>query len=201
MFDSDSEASPDTLHRELPLSPDFCEALSYAAQLHLRQYRKATPVPYVSHLLAVAALVLEYGGSEDEAIAALFHDAVEDQGGYPILERIRRRFGENVASIIEGCTDSDTIPKPPWRERKERHIRHMAQASPSVCLVYAADKLANARSMYKDYLTMGEDLWTRFKGGREGTLWYFREVLQVLRKNSTNSIFAELESVIKQLEG
>jgi (p)ppGpp synthase/HD superfamily hydrolase len=152
----------------------FREALVYAAELHANQLRKASNVPYVAHLLGVTALALEHGADEDEAIAALLHDAVEDQGGQATAEQIRRRFGDRVTEIVLGCTDADTIPKPPWRERKERYIAHLDSGTPSIFLVSAADKLYNARSIVADYRRVGETVWTRFKGGREGTLWYYR---------------------------
>src|SRR5580658_3136535 len=123
------------------LSPDFAEALTFAAHLHGAQTRKGGDVPYVSHLLCVAGLVLEFGGSEDEAIAALLHDAVEDQGGQLTLERIRRRFGSTVADIVEACSDADVEPKPAWRPRKEAYIAHVGSASDSARLVSAADKI------------------------------------------------------------
>ena len=129
------------------LSTRFEEALVFAAQLHREQTRKGTTIPYIAHLLGVASIVLEYGGDEDEAIAALLHDAIEDQGGASTREEIRRRFGETVVAIVNGCTDAEVIPKPPWRARKEDYIAHMAHASPSVRLVSAADKLHNARAI------------------------------------------------------
>jgi (p)ppGpp synthase/HD superfamily hydrolase len=156
------------------LSDKFSEALELAAEMHRDQYRKGTPIPYVSHLLAVAAIVLEHGGSENEAIAALLHDAIEDAGGDTARQRIRARFDDQVVRIVEGCTDAETIPKPPWRKRKEAYIAHLAQACPSVLLVSCADKLHNARSIQADYRVQGEALWRRFAGRRWGTLWYYR---------------------------
>src|SRR5439155_24453621 len=110
----------------------------FASHVHAAQVRKGTPVPYVAHLLAVAAIVLEHGGTEDEAIAALLHDAIEDQGGAAMREAIRARFGDAVVEIVDGCTDADVHPKPPWVERKEAYIAHLAEASPSIILVSAA---------------------------------------------------------------
>src|SRR5919202_957739 len=153
----------------MALTRRFEEALTFAARLHSAQVRKGTTVPYVSHLLAVAAVALEHGADEDEAIAALLHDAVEDQGGAATREEIRRRFGDRVAEIVDGCTDAETTPKPPWRERKERYVSHIASAPPSVRLVSAADKLHNARSILADLRTCGEGVWDRFRGGKEGT--------------------------------
>ena len=152
------------------LSRRFEAALLLATRLHATQTRKGGRIPYVSHLLGVASLALEHGGDEDVAIAALLHDAVEDQGGRPTLARIRRRFGARVAEIVEGCTDADTVPKPEWRTRKERYLRHLDTASAEVRLVSACDKLHNARAILFDYRVHGEALWKRFKGGRDGTL-------------------------------
>ena len=154
------------------LSPCFDAALVYASQLHRNQSRKGGAIPYVSHLLAVTAIVLEYGGTEDEAIAALLHDAVEDQGGSATRDAICNQFGEEVAAIVDGCTDADTMPKPPWKERKEDYISHIRDASPSVRLVSAADKLHNARAILADYQQLGEPLWDRFNGKRDDTFWY-----------------------------
>jgi GTP pyrophosphokinase len=143
------------MEKEFLLSPDFTQALVFANELHHAHWRKKPSIPYVSHLLAVASIVLEYGGDEDEAIAALLHDAVEDRGGRPTLERIKRRFGSAVADIVQACSDAEVKPKPPWRERKERYIEHVTAASASVRLVSAADKLHNARSILKDYREIG----------------------------------------------
>ena len=166
------------------LSARFDEALVYASQLHREQLRKGSRTPYIAHLLAVTAIVLENGADEDEAIAALLHDAMEDQGGRPTLAEIGRRFGPRVAEIVEGCSDSDTVPKPPWRERKERYIAHLGEATPSMLLVTAADKLHNARSIAADLRRQGDAVWQLFKGGKEGTLWYYRDVLVALRRCS-----------------
>ena len=130
------------------------------------------PLPYIAHLLAVAALVLEHGGDEDEAIAALLHDAIEDQGGHAARRQIAERFGPRVAAIVEGATETDLQPKPPWRERKEEHLARLHEADRSVQLVVAADKLHNARSLIADYGRLGEALWSHFRGGKAGTLWY-----------------------------
>lgn len=181
-------------------SERFAEALTFAYRLHARQVRKGSGVPYVSHLLSVCALVLEFGGGEDEAIAALLHDAVEDQGGQPMLGQIRDRFGETVADIVLGCSDSDVVPKPPWRERKERYIAHVTGASPSTRLVSACDKLHNARTMLVDYRAVGESLWSRFKGGREDTMWYHREMVRALRGAGGGPVVDELEMVLDDLQ-
>ncbi len=182
------------------LSPRFQEALAFACRLHARQLRKGTQVPYVSHLLAVSSLVLENGGDEDGAIAALLHDAVEDQGGRPTLEEIRGRFGTRVAAIVEGCTDADTVPKPPWRERKERYIAHLREAPLDVQRVSAADKLHNARAILRDLRRTPEAVWPRFSGGRDGVLWYYRTLVTVFRETEVGFLAEELERVVAEME-
>lgn len=182
------------------LTNRFEEALVYATQLHAKQTRKGTTTPYISHLLAVTALVLENGGNEDEAIAALLHDAIEDQGGAATREEIRRRFGNTVVAIVNGCTDAEVLPKPPWRARKEAYIAHLRSASPSVRLVSAADKLHNTRAVLADYRILGDSLWQRFNGGKEGTLWYYRAATNTLKESGTNPIVEELERVVSELE-
>ena len=133
------------------VTEQFVSALDYAVRLHDGQMRKGTDIPYVSHLLAVAALVMESGGDQDETIAALLHDAVEDCGGRPVLNEIRSRFGDRVADIVDGCTDAYTEPKPPWKARKEQYLHHLEDASESILLVSNADKLHNARAILTDY--------------------------------------------------
>ncbi len=172
------------------LSERFKSALCYATDLHSNQSRKGSGIPYVAHLLGVASLVLEYGGTEDEAIAALLHDAVEDQGGQKTRDMIAEKYGETVAQIVDGCTDSDTIPKPPWLERKEAYIAHLQSASPSVLLVSSCDKLYNARTILADYRRMGDQIWERFKGGKkEGSLWYYQALVMQYKKNRQPSGF------------
>jgi (p)ppGpp synthase/HD superfamily hydrolase len=179
---------------------NFQRALVYAARLHGDQSRKGTRVPYITHLLAVAAIVGENGGSEDEVVAALLHDAPEDRGGEARLRDIRLRFGHAVAEIVAGCSDTYEDPKPPWRERKERHLAHLAGASDSVRLVSAADKLHNARSVLSDYRAVGDVLWDRFKGGREGTLWFYRAVVDTLRVEQNDPTVEEIGRVVSELE-
>jgi (p)ppGpp synthase/HD superfamily hydrolase len=185
-------------------SARFHQALVYAAELHATQVRKGTSVPYIAHLLAVAAIALEAGASEDEAIAALLHDAFEDQGGAEVREAIRSRFGDAVVGIIDGCTDAEIIPKPPWRERKVAYVAHLPHASPSVRLVSAADKLHNARAILHDYRILGAALWSRFNGGEEGTLWYYRALVTAFREAEpeprVDFIVAELDRTLQELE-
>jgi GTP pyrophosphokinase len=181
------------------LTDRFKEALCYATDLHADQRRKGSGVPYVAHLLGVASLVLEYDGNEDEAIAALLHDAVEDQGGAATRKEIAEKFGENVAQIVDGCTDTDITPKPPWQARKETYIAHIQSTTHPVRLVSACDKLYNARTILADYRVMGEDLWKRFKGGREGTLWYYKALVEAYKKTDEHPVYDELERTVKDL--
>jgi (p)ppGpp synthase/HD superfamily hydrolase len=181
-----------------PLTVRFRRALVYAARIHGRQFRKGTTRPYIGHLLGVTSIVLTHGGDEDEAIAALLHDAVEDQGGKPRLREIRRKFGARVAGIVEGCTDSDVDPTP-WLERKTEYLRHLRHADSSVRLVSAADKVYNARETLEDFRMHRDALWKRFKGGRQGTLWYYREVGKILRRKGPRELAAELDRVVKEL--
>ena len=186
----------------MSLSPRFDDALKLAHTLHRDQRRKGTAIPYVAHLLSVAALVIEHGGDEEEAIAALLHDAIEDQGGSLARDQIRARFGEGVAMIADGCTDAVGTPKPPWRERKEAHLAHLATASRSVLLVACADKLHNARTLVADYRVIGEELWERFHGGRDGTLWYYRSASAMFRvaENAPRLLADELERTVAELD-
>ena len=147
----------------------------------------------------MAGLVLEAGGDEDLAIAALLHDVVEDCGGAPMLKEVRRRFGKRVAHVVEGCTDTDQIPKPPWRARKEDYLKHLKHADAEVRLVSAADKLHNARSILTDYRQIGEEVWDRFAGKREGTLWYYRALVREFARRRPNRIVNELIRVVREL--
>ena len=178
----------------------FEDALVFAAQLHREQRRKGSSIPYVSHLLAVAAIVIEHGGDEDEAIAALLHDAIEDQGGARTRDEILDRFDKRVTEIVEGCTDAQTIPKPPWKDRKTAYIERLGGASASGRLVCAADKLHNARSILHDYRNLGEAVWQRFEGRKEGTLWYYRSVVDTLIRSGRTSLVDELDRVVSEIE-
>ncbi len=183
------------------LSIRFEEALVYASRLHREQRRKGTRIPYIAHLLAVASLVLEAGGGEDEVIAALLHDGPEDQGGEETLRDIRRRFGDTVAGIVADCSDTFEEIKPPWKARKLSYLEHLATASTETLLVSCADKLHNVRSIVTDYRTLGEALWGRFKGGREGTLWYYRALLETFRQvTQPPALYRELEIAVAELE-
>ena len=184
----------------MPYTEKFEEALLYANRLHKEQKRKGTDTPYITHLLAVAAIVGENGGTEDEVVAALLHDAPEDQGGEERLEDIRVRFGDEVAKIVAGCSDTYEESKPTWRPRKEAYVAHMASAPASVRLVSSADKLHNARSILADLRAVGDDLWDRFTGGKEGTLWYYRALVETYKAAGANSLVEELERVVRETE-
>ena len=184
----------------MPYGEKFEKALLYAARLHRDQTRKGTDTPYVAHLLAVAAIVGENGGTEDETVAALLHDAPEDQGGEERLEDIRARFGEAVADIVDGCVDTYEEPKPPWRPRKEAYVERMKTAPASVQLVSAADKLHNARSILADLRSLGDDLWDRFTGGKSGTLWYYRALVEAYSAAPASPVVEELDRVVSEIE-
>jgi (p)ppGpp synthase/HD superfamily hydrolase len=183
------------------LTNSFEKALVYAHRAHAGQVRKGSGVPYISHLLAVAALVLEADGSETEAIGALLHDVVEDQGGQERLDEIQKEFGPEEAAIVVGCSDAFENPKPEWWERKRKYLAHLPEASPSALKVSVADKLHNARTILADYREVGEDLWSRFKTGKEGTLWYYQELIRVYRKipYCPQRMVDELERVVDEL--
>ena len=186
--------------RPIRLGPRFLRAFQFAAEKHAGQARKASTIPYIAHLMGVTSLVLEAGGDEDMAIAALLHDVVEDCGGVPMLNEVRRRFGKRVAHIVEGCTDSDTDPKPPWRERKETYLQHLKTADAETRLVSAADKLNNIRSILTDYRKIGESVWARFNGGREGTLWYYRALRDEFLRGKSNRLVRDFDLAVRELE-
>jgi (p)ppGpp synthase/HD superfamily hydrolase len=180
----------------------FESALLYAHQVHLGQRRKGTGIPYVAHILGVTAIAMEYGATEDEAIGALLHDAAEDGGGEARLAEIRARFGDAVGDIVLGCSDSlveHPEDKLPWRERKENYLAHVAAASDSVCLVSAADKLHNVRSIIRDLRDHGDDVWERFQGRRDGTLWYYEAVAHALLTRSRSPLTRDLQRAVEEL--
>lgn len=188
----------------MTLSDRFPEALAWAARLHADQERKGSGVPYVAHLIGVASIALEHGAGEEEAIAALLHDAVEDQGGLPRLREIEERYGKRVAEIVEGCTDAVVKPKPPWRERKEAYVARVGREPAHVLLVSASDKLHNARAILADFRRHGDALWARFAGKRDGTLWYYRALVGAYRGAAPRELLAdlvdELDRVVTELE-
>jgi (p)ppGpp synthase/HD superfamily hydrolase len=194
-------------HGEAPdpeLSSTFGDALAFAVGLHRNHARKGSRTPYSSHLLSVAALVLENGGSEKEAIAALLHDAIEDQSGTdpePLKREIAESFGKDVLSIVLECSDADSSEtKGPWKQRKTKYLEHLASASDGALLVSLSDKVHNARCILRDFRESGDALWSRFKGGREGTLWYYRGLVQAFRRRATKPLVDELDRIVSELE-
>lgn len=193
------------------LTPQFIGALAYAAIKHATQKRKGSEVPYLAHLLGVASIALERGATEAEAIAALLHDVIEDQGGREVAEELRAMFGAEVCRIVDGCTDADVSPKPPWRARKEAYVHHVrTEADRSILLVSASDKLYNARSLCQDYRLVGEALWQKFSGGRDGSLWYYRAMVDAFRAAlprvgvpdpRLEPLVDELDRTVTELEG
>ena len=193
------------MKKKIPLKPPklglrLQRAFRYAAEKHAGQTRKQTAVPYLSHLMAVASLVLEAGGDEDMAIAALLHDVVEDCGGMPRLREVRGQFGARVAKIVEGCTDSFGEPKAEWVERKRDYLRELKHADAETRLVSASDKLHNVRTILADYRRDGESIWERFTGKKEGTLWYYRALSDEYQRRGPNRNTRELEITVAQLE-
>lgn len=187
---------PDTLH---PVRwTRLADAAALAFQVHADQLRKGTDIPYISHLLAVAALVLEHGADEEQACAALLHDAIED-GGVAWEAVIAKRFGPRVAGIVRACTDADTQPKPPWQARKEAYLAHLETAPSDVLLVSAADKLHNARAVASDLRTHGQAVFDRFKGGREGTLWYYEALSAVFSRRLPGALSRELATAVVEM--
>jgi (p)ppGpp synthase/HD superfamily hydrolase len=196
-------------HTDHPkLTSRFEEALTYAARAHWRQIRKVSDdeqdcagIPYVAHLLAVASLVLEHGGGEDAAIAALLHDVVEDAGGAVRRDDVRARFGDDVTRIVDACSDNEGEPKPPWEERKRAYLEHLAATTDAqVRLVTACDKLHNARAVLADYRAIGSALWARFNGGRGGTIWYYRALADEIVRGGPHAIGVELDRAVTELE-
>lgn len=184
------------------LTGRFDEAMMYAADKHRNQLRKGGEIPYLGHLLSVAGYVIEADGTETQAIAALLHDTAEDQGGEATLAEIREKFGEEVASIVAECSDTVVTPKPPWRERKENYVGHLAEASDSAVLVSLADKLHNAHAILRDFRASGADLWERFSvRNPQQHLWYYKALIRVYADRvPDNWMVDELTKVIDALE-
>ncbi len=182
----------------MPYGKKFEDALAHAARLHKEQTRKGTEIPYVTHLLAVAAIVGENGGTEDEVVAALLHDAIEDTP--ETYASLGERFGSTVAEIVAECSDTDVMPKPPWKARKLAYVSRAAELSPSARLVSSADKLHNARSILADLRTEGDALWGRFTGNKEGTLWYYRALVKAYGASGPAPIVEELDRVVGEIE-
>ena len=177
----------------------FRRAVTTALNFHREQRRKGGSIPYISHLLAVAALVMEDGGDEDDAIAALLHDAVDNGGGYEALDEISAKFSPKIADIVLACTDTMESPKPEWQRRKEEFLGSLNLVSDSARRVIAADKLHNARCTLSDFRLMGDDVWERFTGKKEGTLWYYRTLAEILGRTGPHLLAAELARVVSEI--
>jgi (p)ppGpp synthase/HD superfamily hydrolase len=186
------------------LTRRFYVALQFASELHYRDHRKGTTIPYVAHLMSVCALVLEAGGDEDQAIAALLHDAVEKHGGLSTLSTIRELFGARVADALEFRSDgnaSGPVKKKDWRGGKEKYLEHLRNANADALFVAAADKLHNARAMLSDAREMGEKSWSRFKGPKEDQLWLYDAVVETLRhREAPKTLVNELSKVVAELK-
>jgi len=176
------------------------DALAYAAHTHAGQIRRGDQQPYVAHLLRVAGLVIQDDGTEDEAIAALLHDAVEDHGGLERLEDIRSRYGHVVADIVDECTDSYGDPKPPWRRRKEQYLSSLDGASSGALLVSVADKLDNVRTMLRGYRLHGEGLWERSGKTPEDVRWYYRSLASRFADLYPGPVADELSRTVAALD-
>jgi (p)ppGpp synthase/HD superfamily hydrolase len=182
------------------LSPRFEEAFRYAADVHRSQRRKGTGAPYIGHLMGVASIVLDDGGNEDEAIAALLHDAPEDQGGRTRLEDIRARFGETVAKIVEDCTDSWTTPKEPWAERKTRYAEHARTLSAPSLRVSASDKVHNTYVLLRDLRNQGDAVWGRYSASPDDVLTYYRSLVRSFREAGGGRLVDELDRIVRAIE-
>jgi (p)ppGpp synthase/HD superfamily hydrolase len=183
-----------------PLTPRFDEALRYAREVHANQTRKGTSAPYISHLLGVASIVLDDGGTEDEAIAALLHDAAEDHGGRARLEDIRSRFGDGVARIVEDCTDSWETPKKPWAERKQAYAQHARTLYGPSLRVSAADKVHNTYTILRDLRDQGESVWSRFNAGPDDALAYYQSLVRSYREAGGGKLVDELARIVRGIE-
>ena len=185
----------------MKLSARFREAAVYALELHEAQERKGTTIPYAAHILGVASIALEHGADEEVAIAALLHDAAEDQGGEATLVEIRRRFGPHVAEIVSQCTDTTVEPKPPWRARKEGHMARLrTTASADALLVSMSDKLHNATAILRDYRELGEPLWKRFNKTADEVLWYYTSMVEAFASRGESGLLGELRRTVTELE-
>ncbi len=190
---------------DAPLSDRFLEALAFAHRVHGNDTRKGTSIPYVAHLLSVCGSVLADGGDEDEAIAALLHDTLEDHADTVSRAELGQRFGERVLALVDVCTDTPADyrggPKPPWRQRKAAYLEHLRRTPASDLRVAVADKLDNARAVLADYRDLGEALWPRFNAGREEQLWYFRSLVDDFRHAGvTGWLVDELDRTVSELE-
>lgn len=186
------------------LSPTFDTALTYATHIHAHQQRKSTEIPYITHLLGVLSIALEYGATETEAIGALLHDAGEDAGGAGRIADITLRFGAEVAAIVAGCSDTLEEHKPDWRTRKEAYIAHLSHTTPSIRFVSCADKLHNARAILRDHYRIGDQVFERFTASKAETLWYYRALTTAFQQaqpsGAARELVEELDRTVSILE-
>jgi GTP pyrophosphokinase len=182
------------------LTGRFDEAFTYAHHVHADHTRKGNGVPYIGHLMGVASIVIDDGGTEDEAIAALLHDAAEDRGGRGRLEDIRVRFGDTVATIVEDCTDSWTTPKEPWAARKKRYAEHARTLGPSSLRVSAADKVHNAYAILRDLRNAGDKVWERFNASADDILAYYQSLVRAYREAGGGRLVDELDRIVRAIE-
>jgi (p)ppGpp synthase/HD superfamily hydrolase len=183
-----------------PLTARFDEAFAYAHAAHGAQTRKGTAAPYIGHLMGVASIVLDDGGGEDEAIAALLHDAAEDAGGRERLADIRARFGDSVAAIVEDCTDTWTTPKPPWLARKKHYLEHARALGPPSLRVSSADKVHNSYAILRDLRNIGDKVWERFTPKPDDVLWYYQSLVRAYREAGGGRLVDELERIVRGIE-
>jgi (p)ppGpp synthase/HD superfamily hydrolase len=181
------------------LTDRFTQALTYATHLHTHQLRKGSTIPYISHLLSVTALVLEDGGDEDSAIAALLHDAIEDQGGPTTRIQIHQQFGDRVTQLVDACTESDHQPKPSWKQRKLQYLQQLQTVPDDAIRIVLADKLHNARSILRDLHTHPDQTWQKFNAPPADILWFYQSCLTILQNRSQSPMVHELQQVISQL--
>jgi GTP pyrophosphokinase len=184
----------------MKLTTRFDEAFRYAHEVHAEQTRKGSSAPYIGHLIGVASIVLDDGGGEDEAIAALLHDAPEDHGGRPRLEEIRSKFGDAVARIVEDCTDSWETPKPPWLERKKGYISHARHLPPPSLRVSAADKVHNSYAILRDLRNVGEEVWQRFSAGPDDVISYYESLVRAYREAGGGKLVDELDRIVRGIQ-
>jgi len=181
------------------LTENFQQAFVYASDLHKDQYRKGSEIPYLTHLMTVAALVLENGGDENQAIAALLHDAVEDQGGIQTLNEIKEKFGPYVAELVDGCTDAYTQPKPPWKARKTAYLEKLQNADHTILLISLADKVHNARSILLDLQSGDRSIWDKFTGGKGGSIWYYQRLAEIFDRSPFLNLKQELRYLVDEI--
>lgn len=193
------------------LGQKFDEALALASELHRKQNRKGTPIPYISHLMAAAGIVLEANAYhpmdniEDVAIGALLHDAIEDQGHKIDLDQIKEKFGDTVYRIVLECSDAIVTEKgqekPPWKDRKRAYLDNISGKSQETLLVSCADKMHNARCIMFDHDRIGDDIWDRFNAGKDGTIWYYRSLAEELEKAwPENPLLPDFQAIVQRME-